>query len=194
MQKASLTEADHERCSTHRDPDENNFNGPSYITRLSYSLFRSSLALDRCLEKRTRGGVNANLRRREKEKEKEEEVEKVEEEKEKNEARKEREREKKREERERDAHEGAFCFVGPGKHRTGSGVSAAVAMPFTRGGRTALTVFPLRELLGGPHGGVWLASAPCSSLLLSSSRMEGCRNTNGKSMAADHSRGFKDSG
>lgn len=101
MQKASLTEADHERCSTHRDPDENNFNGPSYITRLSYSLFRSSLALDRCLEKRTRGGVNANLRRREKEKEKEEEVEKVEEEKEKNEARKEREREK-REEKERE--------------------------------------------------------------------------------------------
>ena len=101
MQKASLTEADHERCSTHRDPDENNFNGPSYITRLSYSLFRSSLALDRCLEKRTRGGVNANLRRREKEKEKEEEVEKVEEKKEKNEARKEREREK-REEKERE--------------------------------------------------------------------------------------------
>lgn len=31
----------------HHDPDENNFNGSSYITRLSYSLFRSSLALDR---------------------------------------------------------------------------------------------------------------------------------------------------
>lgn len=48
----------------------------------------------------------------------------------------------------------------------------------------ALTV-PPGELLAEPR---WWAR-----LYSLFSRMEGCRNTNGKSMAADHSRGFKDS-
>lgn len=134
----------------HHDPDENNFNGSSYITRLSYSLFRSSLALDRStmVGKTLRRG-EANLGGKKKKKKKKKVGNRA-----MRRRKREREGEKERKkERERDAHEGAFCFVGPGKHRTGSGVSA-VAMPFTRGGRTALTVFPLRELLGGPHGGV----------------------------------------
>ena len=157
----------------------------SYVARFTwfYSRFIRSLALDR---RRNTGKIQRRRRRRRRRRD---EWGWKKYGKSNDERQKAREREGERDVEQ--SREGIFCFVGPGKLRTGSSVSA-VAMPFTRGGRTALTVFPLRELLGGPTRWLWCARL-CASACSLSPRMEGCRNTNGKSMAADHSRGFKDS-
>ena len=95
----------------HHDPDENNFNGSSYITRLSYSLFRSSLALDRStmVGKTLRRG-EANLGGKKKKKKKKKVGNRA-----MRRGRRERERERKRErrrERERRAR-GSLLFRWP---------------------------------------------------------------------------------